>query len=113
MRTLAILAALTVALLAQDPGPCPDCPDPSRPWMRGSVEISCAHPNVVKRLREKFPEARIEDCGHCKHQCDDEEKHEQSKETDGRYPWDHLCKARCKATQTTPGCDCPSPCENR
>lgn len=120
MRLFTALVALAVWYFvfafvgAQQPGPagpdvCPDCPDPTRPWRRGTTEISCAHPNVVERLRQEHPGVRIDECGHCKHLCDPLNS---EAETTGDRAWDYRCSARCHAAQNIPGCDCPSPCSS-
>ena len=83
---------------------CPDCPDPSRPWRRGSQEKSCALPHEVARLRRENPAKTILAC-ECQHTCDPDG--ELAGETDGRG-WDYRCEARCATTS----CTCPHPCES-
>lgn len=86
-----LLLAALVLTLAQVPGdPCPDCPQPDRPWMRGTEEKSCA------------PMARegVLACA-CQHLCAPE-----IEETNGRR-WDWRCQARCNPAN----CRCPHPCE--
>lgn len=109
-RWFVVFLFLGGAAMAQQ-GDCPDCGDPARPWRRGSTEISCAHPRIVAALRKQHPDKRIDQCGHCNHVCDIDAEQQISRETTGRYPWDHLCEARCKAVNAIPGCACPSPCE--
>ena len=83
---------------------CPDCPQPDRPWMRGSIEISCAHPAILARLRKENPGKTFKACK-CEHVCDPTADH--AAETDRRQ-WDFHCEARCNPK----GCRCPHVCES-
>ena len=83
--------------------PCTDCTDPSRPWMRGSIEYYCSiSAEAVEQLKRDNPGKadKIKLC-HCEHMCDPEQK-----ETDGRK-WDAKCEARCNPNN----CNCPHPCD--
>ena len=91
-----------VSLGAQEA--CPDCPDPTRPWMRGGIEIRCAPPMHVDALRRQYPEAIVHACP-CQHTCDPTADH--ADDTDNRG-WDARCEARCNPR----GCTCEHPCES-
>ena len=97
-----LVLTLTGAIGAQDE--CVDCPDPTRPWMRGAVEVSCANPNAVEHIRKENPDATVKPCT-CQHVCDPFD--DRAGETKNRH-WDHHCEARCK----TSGCACPDPCDS-
>lgn len=77
--------------------------DSNRPWMRGTIEKSCALPNTVERLRREKPGAVVLECA-CKHNCDPEYEHAGA--TTGRR-WDGRCQARCNPNN----CMCPNPCD--
>lgn len=98
MKLTLVVAAILVAL-SQSGGQCPDCPDPDRPWMRGNVEISCARPAIIEKLRRENPSKRIKVCA-CQHMCNPKNK------LTG-LDWDARCEARCNPR----GCNCPNPCE--
>lgn len=83
---------------------CPDCPDPSRPWLRGSTEYSCAIPREIAQLRREHPDRTIKECA-CQHTCDRDA--DRATETEGRG-WDYRCEARCNPHN----CACPHPCES-
>lgn len=96
---------LVAAIVAQrGPVPCPPdvCDDPSKPWMRGSIEYSCARPLDLARLRREHPERTIKECA-CAHTCDPNAEH--ADETQ-RRAWDYRCEARCNPAS----CACPHPC---
>lgn len=99
--SLALVVLLGVAVL-QGQG-CPDCSDPSRPWLRGNIEKSCASPYALEGLRRTYPERTILEC-HCRHTCDP--TGERANETD-RRGWDYRCEARCNPSN----CACDHPCE--
>lgn len=75
--------------------------DPDRPWMRGTVEKSCARGEVLAKLREENP--NILACA-CQHTCDP--KYDHAKDTESRR-WDGRCEARCNPKN----CQCPHPCD--
>ena len=94
-----------MALFAQGPsGPCADCNDPSRPWMRGTVEKYCGRAADLDRIRKEHPEKTILACL-CQHVCDPDDP--RASETRGRR-WDAGCEARCNPT----GCQCPDVCDS-
>lgn len=114
------LFALTFTLAAQqqpfippiEPSPpiampnCPEtdpCPDPQRPWMRGSVEIQCTLPEMLEHAQEASPGRNIVACGVCKHRCNPFDPN--AEQTDNRS-WDPACSARCSPK----GCTCTNPC---
>ena len=79
--------------------------DPSRPWMRGNVEKSCAHDAAsLAKLRELKGEGAIILQCDCQHKCD--KMNEYAEQTDGRA-WDVLCEARCN----TRNCGCHHACD--
>ena len=104
IRRSSIIALAVLALGAQQPSACPDCPDPSRPWMRGTVEIGCAIPRELAAAKQAAPEKNIVAC-HCQHRCSPLADH--ADVTDDR-DWDPQCSARCSPK----GCTCPHPCES-
>ena len=77
--------------------------DPNRPWMRGTVEKSCAPSHVVEKYRKDHPGKIVEACA-CRHKCDPNYKY--AKQTDNRR-WDATCSARCSPK----GCYCMHPCD--
>ena len=85
--------------------PSDPCPDPTRPWMRGSVEIMCARPDKVDQKRAEHPGKNIAPCELCQHRCDALD--ERASETDNRA-WDNRCSARCSPK----GCSCSNPCDS-
>lgn len=85
--------------------PCPDCPGPSRPWMRGTVEIQCTMPEKLEQKRAANPSRNIVPCGMCAHKCDP--LNEKAEETGG-LAWDATCSARCSPK----GCSCRNPCDS-
>ena len=111
---LVLIVVLTLWTLKAPVGPPPPmggctasdpCPDPSRPWMRGTIEKSCARdPVILKRLRDARPGAMILAC-ECKHVCD---PFNPLAEETGGVAWDGGCEARCSPK----GCHCPDPCES-
>jgi hypothetical protein len=82
------------------------CNDPSRPWMRGTIEKSCAHDAAsLRKLRQlKGAGAIILDCA-CKHLCDPFDPNAEM--TDHRK-WDATCQARCNPRN----CQCKHPCDS-
>ena len=119
MKPVLSLAALLVVVLVSvplaqppDPGPlpvvgCPDsdpCPDPSRPWMRGSIEIQCAITSELEQVKLTVPGRNVVAC-HCQHHCNPMDA--MAEETNDRA-WDAQCAARCSPA----GCKCPNPCES-
>lgn len=113
MRIFVALVALAFwyfvfVLIAQgpqpQPGACTDCPDPSRPWMRGVVEKSCASPRALAQFRKDNPDRVIEEC-HCQHHCNPLDPN--AAMTDDRE-WDPRCAARCDPKN----CTCEHPCES-
>lgn len=85
---------------------CPEtdpCPDPSRPWMRGSIEIQCAMPDKVDVAKAASPNKNIVPCGVCAHKCNPFDPN--AEQTDNRS-WDPACSARCSPK----GCACKNPC---
>ena len=105
MRTLVLLLALGIGVAAQRPDDCKDCPDKTRPWLRGTVEVQCAKPTDVQKQQDARPGHTVVPCAVCKHKCDPFD--ERANET-GRRKWDPACKARC----STDGCACPHPCDS-
>lgn len=99
MKESLLLFLLTFTVAGQS-GSCPDCPDPTRPWMRGQVEIACSYDG---HPIEGDTVAEWRAC-QCQHLCDPAD--ERAGETDGRK-WDSTCSARCR----TDHCHCPHPCD--
>lgn len=98
MRLLTLIALMTVALAAQNP---------DRPWMQGTVEISCAREgsSVLEKMRKDFPNSVIKACA-CNHTCampDDPHAEET-----GGLKWDGRCEARCRVSN----CNCPTMCDS-
>lgn len=94
-------ALLVAAMLMQ----CADCPDPTRPWMRGTIEKYCgATPDQIAAMKRDRPEKadHILLCA-CVHQCDPTA--EPAEETGG-LAWDARCEARCNPRN----CACPQDC---
>ena len=90
-----ILLLAVVALSAQDGnvGICGDespC-DPARPWMRGSIEKSCAHPALLEVYKKDNPDKTFLACD-CHHTCNPKDEHAAA--TRNRT-WDPQCEARC------------------
>lgn len=103
---VAILVSLMVVCVAQG-GTCPDCPDPSRPWMRGSIEKHCGVTQAqVDAMKKAMPEKadRILLCA-CHHTCDP--LNDRADETGGLM-WDAACEARCNPAN----CACDTDCES-
>ena len=98
VKVFAFVFLLTLTVAGQS-GSCPECPDPSRPWMRGSVEMACARDGHTMD-GDETPTWHA--CA-CQHQCDPTD--ERADET-GARKWDAACKARCKPSH----CHCPHPC---
>ena len=98
-----LMAMLLSGLLLQPGGSCPDCTDPTRPWMRGTIEKSCAGPRQVEKLKRDWPGAIVLAC-ECQHQCKPDD--ERAEETNGRA-WDPRCQARCNPAN----CTCEHPCD--
>ena len=115
ITAVAVLKVMLVAtlLVAQQPthqGPICDgtevpCSE-DRPWMRGTVEKSCAPPAYVEMWRRQNPGKIVESC-ECDHRCDWNDEYEYSDETDGRI-WSARCAARCSPS----GCTCMSECDS-
>ena len=101
-KALLLAVCVMVTLGAQDGGTCPDCTDPTRPWLRGSIEKSCAAPGAIAAFQREHPEAIYLAC-ECQHRCDPED--ERAGETDGRA-WDPACQARCNPAN----CQCVHAC---
>lgn len=99
MKGFALVFLLTLTAAGQS-GSCPDCPDPSRPWMRGVVEIACS----MDGHRIAGDETREWRACACQHRCDPADG--RADETDGRA-WDASCKTRCSPSH----CHCPHPCD--
>ena len=116
-----LVAAITVGAQQHpfDPGPLPppmlpgtgdpcatgETPcNPDQPWMRGTIEKSCAHEELVQRLRDAVPGRIVLTCA-CKHMCNEEDDH--ASMTD-RRTWDARCEARCNPSN----CQCPHPCDS-
>ena len=103
MMRLLLLLLFTGVTLAQQP--CSDCHDPSRPWMRGAIEIACAMTQEdMDRWMAEHPGRQIKRCA-CQHTCDVFAEH--AEETN-RRGWDARCEARCNPN----GCQCKHPCES-
>ena len=100
MRLFSILFLSCGVIFAQDP--CPDCTDPTRPWLRGNIEKSCAAPEAIAEAQIEHPEVTYLAC-ECQHQCKPDD--ERAGETDGRK-WDAACQARCNPAN----CQCVHPC---
>ena len=104
IRSLLGVSALVGMLLPILAGqvPCPDCTDPTRPWLRGSIEKYCNMTQAgIDKLRREHPDKaeHIRLCA-CEHECDPMQG-----ETDGRK-WDPQCEARCSPSN----CTCEHPC---
>lgn len=96
---------LVVGLLIQGGATCADCPDPSRPWMRGNVEKYCGQtPAQIDAMRRDQPEKadRILLCA-CQHMCDPTA--DRADETGG-LAWDAACETRCNPSN----CACDHSC---
>lgn len=88
------------ACAADDP-----CPDPSRPWMRGTVEKWCGRDAAaLKKIQDEFPGVTVNACA-CQHMCDKNAEH--ADETQGRM-WDARCQVRCNPKH----CTCPNRCDS-
>lgn len=99
-RALILFAVLlSVAATPQSGGDCVDCPDRTRPWMRGHIEKACSydgHP-IEGDTATEWHVCR------CQHVCDPTD--ERADETGGRR-WDPMCEARCKPSH----CHCKHGC---
>lgn len=114
---LLVPAVVLVALTAQQPPDRPElpgmppcaaddpCPDPSKPWMRGTTEIQCAMPDKIDAARAASPSRNIVPCGVCQHKCNPFDPN--AEQTDNRS-WDPACSARCSPR----GCACKNPCDS-
>ena len=99
MKEALLVFLLTVTAAGQSGGGCADCPDPTRPWMRGNIEKACSydgHP-IEGDTAKEWHVCR------CRHECDPTD--ERADET-GARKWDPKCQARCR----TDHCHCPHPC---
>jgi hypothetical protein len=90
---------------ATPPPACEDCPDPSRPWMRGAIEIMCTRPAKLPEKQKEHVGHNVVPCEMCKHKCDP--LNERASET-GNLAWDNRCSARCSPK----GCSCENPCDS-
>ena len=104
MRSILVLL-LSSIIFAQGTGPCAtgETPcDPTRPWMRGTIEKSCVRAESFESVKAANPDRLILACA-CKHSCDSNDPYAEA--TGGRK-WDALCEARCNPNN----CACPHPC---
>ena len=86
---------------------CVDCPDPSRPWMRGSIEKYCGtSPEQIEAMKQDRPENadNILLCA-CQHKCDP--LNDRADETGG-MAWDAACETRCNPRNCVCEHDCDS-----
>lgn len=107
LRVALLLLLSGLALAGQGQPTCDGTEEPcyeDRPWMRGTIEKSCAAPAEVEKLRKEFPNRTILDC-HCRHVCDPADPN--AGQTGGRK-WDPLCAARCSPSN----CQCRHVCDS-
>lgn len=107
VRSVILLVAV-VALSAQDGNvaicdgsetPCTE----GQPWMRGSQEKSCAHPDLLEAYQKDNPGRTFIACD-CKHKCNPQDEH--AAQTRNRT-WDPACETRCNPNN----CKCRHSCE--